>query len=357
VSLVSLFVFAFGIAWIGSLLWTPWVARLALKFNIVAKRDQRRTHRGLRPLLGGVAVFAAILPVIIWALHDSDELYGWLMILSCVVALGMVDDRHEIRPRTKMICEFFLAFGLIALHPYYIAPWRVLGFPKLMSIIFDSCWIVAVVNAINFIDGADGLCPSASGIMALLMAVAGLALPFQSRSLVMVGAATAGACFGFLRYNWRPARIFLGDSGSLLLGFILADLSLRTVSSLPLRPVNIWIATWFLGYPLLDMGVVMLRRKWAGSPMLMGDRSHFHHRLDKIGMRIVTYVKVLQVITLCGTGTALAFTLSSSHWRWVSFTFSIAVCFGFLVWLNLRERQVSLKLRKDELSASEDRAA
>lgn len=284
--LSSLLVFfiTFVIAWF----LTPFVKRQAVRIGAFDHPDEaRRVHQSPMPRLGGVAIFAAI--ALSWsglALFDPSFLSIGKLFLAAmpIFLLGVVDDLRGVSERFKLIVPACCAVLL------YAWGWRVTGLsllpeiafgvPSWLGLILTVLWLVGLTNAFNLIDGLDGL---AVGIAALATAALwACAMIAGQREILMVSAVLLGALLGFLPHNFNPAKIFLGDSGSLFLGFVIAALTLR-VPAQPAGVVSI-IAPVILGLPLVEAFVTLLRRWIAGQPLLPGDRGHFHHKLLELGL-------------------------------------------------------------------------
>lgn len=291
------FISAFAVA----LLATPLVRSLAWRAGAVVKPDARRRHPEPMAQWGGLAVFVGVaIAALLWrqpTLSDFRQLSpsrtpadlreviqtvhlttlffgcGFLMLL-----LGMIDDRFELKTHWKLAGQTLIALLLwsggvkIQTLPF-TAGLQPVSEP--VSLLLTLFWVLCLTNAMNFIDGIDGL---ASGIAA----IGALSLSFievgKAPWAAAVAASISGASFGFLRWNFPPARIFLGDAGALLLGFWLAVVSLAAASKTA-AATTLLLPMLILGVPLFDTFWAVLRRTLARQPIWRADRGHLHHRL------------------------------------------------------------------------------
>ena len=276
------------------LLVTPLVVRFA-----DARELFENPHDGERPpqrriaRLGGIAIFASAVAGVLMALalggiavttEQRDALIGVFAGATVVFALGLYDDMFSTRPTTKLLFQslaalIVYAFGTrIQVITIGDVPGVQIG---LLSLPLTMLWIVVVTNAFNLIDGLDGL---ATGIgLVVLSAVTLAAVVLHNMIVVLVALLLVGALLGFLRYNLSPARIFLGDSGSLFIGFMLAVLSIHG-SLKSTTAVLVAIPLFALAVPLLDASVALSRRFLRGSPLFGADARHIHHRLLAVGL-------------------------------------------------------------------------
>jgi len=295
---MTTFFVAFLISVIVATALTPLVTALAHRFQLFDVPDNvRKVHVKAIPRLGGIAVVLAMLtPIAALSVHDNDiarALFAdvrlvWAFALGAlgIVALGVYDDLKGADAKTKFGVQFVVAVAMWAAGFRIDAVGGSFGLAidlGLLSLPLTALWIVGVVNAVNLIDGLDGL---AAGI-ALIAATAlfGVALMNDQVLLALCMAALAGSLVGFLFFNYNPAAIFLGDSGSLFLGFVLAVVSLWThhkaatavtvITALPLCVVAI---------PILDTTLCIIRRVSRGQSPFSPDREHLHHRLMALGL-------------------------------------------------------------------------
>lgn len=258
---------------------TPVVRQLALRLGVIDRPNARKIHVSPIPLLGGLAMYSAFIAAVILFGNRFrlNELLSILVGASLMSFLGMWDDRRGLSPTFKLIGQFLAASILV------VTGVRVGTFSwEPLNIALSLAWVVVVTNAMNLLDNMDGL----SGGVGAIAAIFFLLLAAMNDQ-VLVGALSAalvGACLGFLIYNFNPASIFMGDAGSLFLGFVLAATAIK------LRfPTGIQIVTWMvpvliLGLPLFDTALVIVSRLRRGlNPLTTPGKDHVSHRLVAMG--------------------------------------------------------------------------
>ena len=264
---------------------TPLMMRLAWRLGVVDKPGGRRIHDRPIPLLGGVAMFLGILAGVLPNL-DVDRRYAWILLGAALICLlGALDDRFGIPPLPKLLGQIACAAIPVAhgmtidsitipfIEPSTVA-FGALAYP--LTILF----IVAVANVVNLADGMDGLAAGVCAISAITFAI--LALSLGRISAGVMAAAIAGACLGFLPWNFNPAKVFMGDSGALVLGFLLACVSIQGVMKTA-AALSLVFPLVVLLVPILDTSFVILKRLKSGQSIASADRNHFHHRLLRVG--------------------------------------------------------------------------
>lgn len=310
----------FVVAMLASLAITPLVTRVAVAKGFVeAPVGGRRIHTRAVPRLGGVAVFAAmvcgLLAAVLLELVTSSgrqpqwEFYAGVLLGGGILFVtGLVDDLREIRPLSKLLAQIAAATLVYALGlRIEVLGWGSTGVSLgLMSLPITILWIVGVTNAYNLIDGLDGLATGIAVVALGTMLCVSLAL--GKTDVAVVSVALLGALLGFLRYNFNPARIFLGDSGSMSVGFLLAVLSVHGATK-SATAVLALVPLFALALPLIDTTFAILRRWLRGSPISGADKRHIHHRLLEIGLTTRRAVLVLYVVaTIFATlGVLIAF--------------------------------------------------
>jgi UDP-GlcNAc:undecaprenyl-phosphate GlcNAc-1-phosphate transferase len=258
---------------------TPLVRRAALRLGVIDRPNARKIHVNPIPLLGGVAIYAAFIAALLlfgnrFRLH---ELVGILVGASLMSFLGVWDDRRSLSPLFKLGGQF-LAASILVLTGVKIGTFRC----EVLNIAVTLGWVVVITNAMNLLDNMDGL----SGGVGAAAAIYFLLLAAMNDQYLVgaLSAALVGACFGFLVYNFNPASIFMGDGGSLFLGFMLAAVGIK------LRfPEGVQIVTWMvpvliLGLPLFDTTLVIISRLRRGlNPLTTPGKDHVSHRLVAMG--------------------------------------------------------------------------
>ncbi|MCP4204947.1 MAG: undecaprenyl/decaprenyl-phosphate alpha-N-acetylglucosaminyl 1-phosphate transferase [bacterium] len=275
---------------------TPLAVRLAVHFRAVDPPGGRKRHAQPMPRLGGIAIAGGIVFSLGLSLAFlSEDRFGglsaqemiWFGIAALIIfALGLTDDLVPLGPFTKLFFQLVAASIVVAIGWQFTVlrlPWEARFSVEALAPVLSVLWIVGVTNAINLIDGLDGL---AAGIVAIISASLLILAILQGQPEIVIAAScTVGACVAFLRHNWRPAKIYMGDSGSLTLGFILAAMTLRS-SAKASATVAILVPILALGLPVIDSLLVMWYRFLRGHPtmgriagLFHGDRKHLHHLL------------------------------------------------------------------------------
>lgn len=264
---------------------TPVAMRAAWRLDVVDRPDGRRIHERPIPLLGGVAMLVAILLAVAPNL-EIDRRYAAILLGAILICLlGAIDDRFGVPPLWKFLGQIACAAIPVAVGVTidsvtipFIEPsavsFGIIAYPLTIA------FIVAVANIVNLADGMDGLAAGVCAISALTFAV--LALSLGRVSAAVLAAAIAGACLGFLPWNFNPARVFMGDSGALLLGFLLACVAVQGVMKTAAALALVFPLVVLL-VPILDTSFVILKRVRGGRSIASADKSHFHHRLLRVG--------------------------------------------------------------------------
>jgi len=299
-----------GTAFVIVVLLTPAVGGMARLLGAVDRPDSRRLNRRPIPRLGGLAIFLGIIVPSLAFLDLSGETRGVLLGAAVATVVGAVDDFRGLSPPTKLagqVCAAAIpvAFGVWIDH--FTFPFiGVVDVPAWLGVPVSIFWIVAVMNMVNFLDGLDGLAAGVCAIAGTTFAI--LALSLGKADPAILSAIVAGSCLGFLRHNFFPARIFMGDSGALCLGFILASVSiqglLKTAST-----VVLLLPLLVLAVPILDTSFVVAKRLKHGQPIYGADRSHLHHRFLNIGFsqRRAAVTMWLWCLSLAGAALATRF--------------------------------------------------
>jgi len=291
---------------------TPVAIRLARRLSILDRPAGYKAHPEATPLLGGVAVAAGVIGALTLFVptRGAMGLAGFSALalgVAVILFAGLLDDIRGLSPRYKFAFQVIatslagLCLAVLGVRLSLFLPW-----PPLPIILLTILWVVAITNAVNFLDNMNGLCAGLGAIAAVSLA----AVNFRSgeQNVALVAAALGGACAGFVPYNWPRARIFLGDTGSMLIGFLLAALSVMGVytrgAHVPVLAV--FIPLFVLGVPVLDLVLVVILRLRVGHPPWVGDRRHISHRLVYRGMQPATAVATLWAAgAACGLAAVL----------------------------------------------------
>ncbi len=287
---VTAILLAFGL----SLLVTPLVKKWAFKCGALDRPDQRKVHKRVMPRLGGLAIYLSFLVAVTLTCDITLQIAGLLVGGSLIILLGFFDDTRGISPRVKLAGQVVAALAVIpfGLEVQFLTnPFsdEQITLGLLLSIPVTVLWIVSVTNAVNLIDGLDGLAGGTTFISALTLAgVVWIEVSTSGGSqgqwdAIILAMILASAVIGFLRYNFYPAKIFLGDSGSMYLGFSLATLSVMGLAK-SATFISVIIPVVILGIPLLDTTFAIVRRYYGHKPISQPDKEHIHHRLLKLGL-------------------------------------------------------------------------
>lgn len=333
---------AFAAAAALALLLVPIAIRLAAPLGLIDLPGlPRRVHSVPIPRSGGLAVAAAFLAVVVgagalgWPPGGGlDLLTGDQLTLvaggSVALVLGIADDRFQLRARWQLLGQLALALGAVALGlsvDFINNPFGegVIRFAGPFAAGFSVVWIVGMINSINFIDGLDGLSAGIGVIAALTLGTISLTRGIGQPAIGLLCFALAGALAGFLRWNFHPARVFLGTGGVMFLGFVLAVLAIQGTA-------KVAVALLVLGVPIIDAFWIIVRRLAAGSSPFTPDRGHIHHRLLDLGL--AHRQAVLLIYAICGVLALLAFVLSGTGQLYAFL--GILVGFGLVLFLLTR---------------------
>jgi UDP-GlcNAc:undecaprenyl-phosphate GlcNAc-1-phosphate transferase len=264
---------------------TPVLRQAAIRFGIVDRPDGKlKNHRGPVPYLGGIAVYLSFLLSLAFTVRFEREVLGILLAGAIVVLLGLIDDLGAISPAVKLAGQVVAILTLIKASVSI----QLTFLPPPLALPLSFFWLLAVTNAFNIIDVMDGLAAGVGLIAAVVLG--GIAAGTGAEIPAILLGALAGSLIGFLRYNFDPARIYLGDTGSLFAGLMLAALAMRN-SYTDNNPVASLAPVVILGVPIFDMLFVMFIRWRRGIPVMRGSPDHFALRLRK--WRLTTRQTVL----------------------------------------------------------------
>ncbi len=281
---------------------TPLVKKMAYKVGAIdVPKDNRRMHKVPIPRLGGLAIFLGFfLSVLLFAEIDRST-RGILIGAVMIVILGVLDDILTLRALPKFLVQIAAAgvavyYGNVIQYlsnPILSSPAPYLDLGR-WSIPVTIIWIVAITNAVNFIDGLDGLAVGVSAISSATLLVTAILVSEGNVAIIM--AALLGACLGFIPYNMNPAKIFMGDTGSTFLGYILATLSIQGLFKL-YAIISFAVPFLILGLPIFDICFAILRRLAHGQNPMKADRGHIHHRLIDMGFNQKQTVAIAYMVT------------------------------------------------------------
>lgn len=316
---MPIYAWAFAIALIVALLVTPAVIVLAKKTGAMDAPDPRKVHKKPIPRIGGLAIYAGFMVSIIFVSLkfgvDSEqfkETVGLLVSGSLIVALGLVDDYKNLPAKIKLlgqICAAGVLVGLFDVRINFVTdPFGDYLYLDSLAIPATMFWLVGLTNTVNLIDGLDGLAAGVASIASITILLIALELNFIL--VAVMTAALAGAAVGFLKYNFNPAQIFMGDTGSMFLGFMLAGISV-TGAVKSVATIALIVPIFALALPILDTTFAIVRRLRGGVPIFKPDKGHLHHRLLGVGFTQCQAVLLMYVISALFGLSAIALTAVS----------------------------------------------
>ncbi|MCD1018610.1 undecaprenyl/decaprenyl-phosphate alpha-N-acetylglucosaminyl 1-phosphate transferase, partial [Staphylococcus aureus] len=284
-----------AVTMIVSLTITPIVIAISKRLNLVDKPNFRKVHTKPISVMGGTVILFSFL-IGIWIGHPIETEIKPLIIGAIIMyVLGLVDDIYDLKPYIKLAGQ--IAAALVV--AFYGVTIDFISLPMgttihfgFLSIPITVIWIVAITNAINLIDGLDGL---ASGVSAIGLITIGFIAILQANIFItMICCVLLGSLIGFLFYNFHPAKIFLGDSGALMIGFIIGFLSLLGFKNITI--IALFFPIVILAVPFIDTLFAMIRRVKKGQHIMQADKSHLHHKLLALGYTHRQTVLLLSLI-------------------------------------------------------------
>ena len=367
-------VLAFFASLIAAIIAVPMFSKIGKTVGLVdLPDDKRKLHTNAIPLIGGVAVFTSTLfavtfvtwlsinyqalflkwsgPIdslifsdfqqLVVSVRPADkwELFGLLIGSTIILAVGVLDDRFAIRGRQKLLGQFIAATVLIFFN-YHFDQVTFAGFTinfDVFSIVFVYGWVLAAVNSVNLLDGADGIAGSIGIVMSVAFGSMAISLGHALNAIILFG--FAGALLGFLKFNFPPAKVYLGDAGSMLIGFVLAAMAIRGMSK-QTSAFAFFAPLALLSIPFIDTTAAIIRRRLTGRSIFEVDRGHLHHSLMKRGYSPTA--SILWVIALSLT-TATGGVLSLINQQSIYALVSIAVVL-FVMMANRIFGNAELKL-------------
>lgn len=316
---MSFLVMAIIAAFLISLMTTPLVKKLAIRIGAVDKPNERKVHARIMPRLGGLAIFISFVIVVIATQTLDSKIIGLLLGSALIIIIGIVDDIKELSAKVKLAGQI-LAAGILVFFGVEIAYVTIPFFGSVnlgdFSIPVTILWVIGVTNAINLIDGLDGLAAGTSAIAAIIMAV--VAWDQGLISVAYIALVLAAAALGFLRYNFHPAKIFMGDTGSMFLGYTLAVLAIMGLTK-GVTVISLFTPVLILGFPILDTLFAIIRRFANNQPIFQPDKEHLHHRLLAIGFSHKQTVLTIYGVHLCLGGSAVLLTKLTTAEATISF--------------------------------------
>ena len=299
-----LYFFIFMLALCSCLYITPVVISAALTYDIVDRPDGNlKQHQRPVAYLGGIAIYLSFLATLALTFDFSREVLGLLLAATIVILLGIIDDLKPLGPKIKLVGQIIAVFVLIKCGIYI----KIAILPDWLGMLMTVVWMLAVINAFNIIDIMDGLSAGTAMIASLVLFVS--AVITSHYMMAVMSLALAGALLGFLRYNFQPAKIYLGDAGSMFIGLMLGTLAMIGVYT-EHNQAGYLAPLVILGVPLYDTMLVMYLRWRKGMSVIQGSPDHFALRLRKSGLStrqtvLITYAAA-GILGAAGLGLQLA---------------------------------------------------
>lgn len=283
-STLTIYVAAFAVALALALLLTPLARRIAIAVGAVDKPNERRVNRIPTPSMGGLAIFAAALVTAAAFMPKNDFFWGFMAGALIIVGVGVADDILQLPAKVKLGGQVLAAVVFTALGgriDFITNPAGGMVWMGDLAIPLTVLWLVSVINIINLLDGLDGLAAGVSSIAAL--AISSVAIDKGQAGAAVMLAIVAGGALGFLRYNFNPAKIFMGDTGAMFLGYALAAISVEGAVK-GAATIALTVPVLALGIPVFDTFFAIVRRFRNHQPISAPDRGHLHHRLLAMGL-------------------------------------------------------------------------
>lgn len=361
---MNLYISAFLTASILSFVLTPLAKKLAHKIGAIdVPKDDRRVHKTPIPRLGGLAIYlATFITIFVFGLMGEVTMDSSIVAIfigaSIIVVMGMVDDTKPLSAKVKLLGQIIAALVLVkggirieVFSNPFIEGYNVTSL-GVFSIPVTVIWIVGITNTLNLIDGLDGL---AAGVGA----IASLSLFFVAANFVnispfyyvvmFIAVVLSGAAVGFLPYNFNPAKIFMGDTGSLFLGYMFAVLSVRGVMK-GVTTLSFVLPIVILGLPIFDTAFAIVRRSLKGQPIMQADKGHVHHRFLRLGY--TQKQTVLTMYLICVALGMIAFLLSNM--TSINYLKHLGYI-GSIVFLLIAQISVSTGKKKKALQGEKDK--
>ena len=332
-------------------LWsTPFVKTICLKSGKVDRPNERKVHQRPMVRLGGVSIFAGTITalLIVWRLGGfgilppEEEWQIWGVTIGGVAffIIGLLDDLYDLSPFLRLVMQVIVASAVwkmgVSIN-FLSVPFDGLIQIEWLSLPVTVLWLVGMVNAINWIDGLDGLAAGVSGIASFVMLV--VALFMNESAAALIAAALAGSALGFLRYNFNPAEIFMGDGGAYFMGFTLAAVGI--IGLVKTTAVTAVVLPYLiLAVPIVDMSMVIFSRLRRGKSPFRADKRHLHHRLLNAGISHRLTVVFIYALTIWVGSLAMAFSgIPSGN----AYALGATIFLGYTGWLV---RKASRRMKK-----------
>lgn len=294
---MQVYILAFVIALFTSWLLTPYVKKLAFRIGALDKPDGRKVHKGIMPRLGGLAIYLGFVVAVLCSMHLSKDVMAFLLGGTVILIVGIIDDVYQLPAKVKLLGQIAAAAVLVLFDiriEWLNNPWGGYFYLEYLSIPFTIFWVISFTNVVNLMDGLDGLAAGVAGIASITVILVAIQQGFYP--VAVITAALAGGIVGFMRYNFNPATIFMGDTGSMFIGYMLAAISIfGAVKSA--ATIALIVPAIALGLPIMDTAFAIVRRYTNGRPIFQPDKGHLHHRLLAMGMTQRQAVLLMYIIS------------------------------------------------------------
>ncbi|MBV7272345.1 MraY family glycosyltransferase [Clostridium thailandense] len=299
----SLYILA-AVSIIISAVLTPVIKKFAVRIKAIdIPKDNRRIHKKPIPLLGGLAIYFSFVITLILKPGELSRSETGIIIGATIIAIGgFLDDKFDIKPWQKLLFQITAALALTFYGVTIVRITNPISSSELytniglLSVPMTIVWVVGITNALNLIDGLDGLAAGVAFISAITMFIIALINKNAGIEAPVLTIILAGSILGFLPYNFNPASIFMGDTGAQLLGFLLSAISIKgAIKSATAFAIAVPILA--LGIPIYDTLFAMIRRKINGKPIMQADKGHLHHRLLDMGLTQRQAVIIMYLIS------------------------------------------------------------
>ncbi|MFT4414441.1 glycosyltransferase family 4 protein [Fredinandcohnia humi] len=314
---------------------TPFVIKFVIKIGAIDKPNERKVHEKIMPRMGGLAIFIGVIAGYFTGGLYNEKITGITVGAIMILIMGMMDDKYELSAKFKFVGQILVGSIVVAsgltidiLTIPFVGTFD-LGLWTYPITVF---WIVAITNAINLIDGLDGLSAGISGISIATIAV--MAFLADKMLILSLSLILLGSIIGFLFYNFHPAKIFMGDTGSLFLGYSISILSLLGLYK-SVTLFSFVVPIIILGVPIFDTTYAIIRRLVNKKPISAPDKSHLHHRLLALGLSHRTTVLVIYAFGMLFSISAIIFS-SSTLWG------SLFIIFMLLIFTEIVAEMIGL---------------
>lgn len=330
---------AFTLSFLIALLLVPLLARVANRVGLVdLPDDNRKLHKSAIPMVGGITIFVAAsvaIPALLFYFADSfrfrpsdgTELGGMLMGAALLLIVGLADDFWNLRGRQKLIGQI-IAITVLIISGFQFDHLTFAGFRiefGIFSVLVVYAWMLVAINSINLLDGADGFASTVGIVMSLALSVMAI---YQGKMVdAIIALSLAGALVGFMRYNFPPAKAYLGDSGSMLIGYMLGAMAIRCAFK-QATAYAFFAPVALLAIPLIDTAAAIIRRRMMGRSIYSVDRGHLHHRMMKQGYSPrISLLWVALLCTMTAVGAIMALVYRKTEYAVASIVIVVLVLF------------------------------